>query len=139
VRSEFSRTAAATLPKKGGAAGRTAYPHHNQIIISEPGLPQDRILGRSVEAQRGSDRAAVPVCYFHDLLQDRPLVAAGRRRPLEPCLRGAESDRAQHVECRHRTATPQQRQSQFSGPSRYLVAPHRDQDVQPRSSGKSRR
>src|SRR5215470_2600429 len=65
-RSEFSRTAAATLPKNEEQclARRPAYPHDDQVVVAEAGLPQDRVLRRDIQSQRSSDRAAIFVAGF---------------------------------------------------------------------------
>src|SRR5215471_11984629 len=65
-RSEFSRTAAATLPKNEEQclARRPAYPHDDQVVVAEAGLPQDRVLRRDIQSQRSSDRAAIFVAVF---------------------------------------------------------------------------
>jgi len=49
-RSEFSRMAAVTFPKKQCLACRPAHPHDDQIVAAEANLPQDGVLGRDVEA-----------------------------------------------------------------------------------------
>ena len=44
--------ATATLPKNSVSPAGRPIPQHDEIILSQSGLPQNRILRRNVEAQR---------------------------------------------------------------------------------------
>src|SRR6516164_3674985 len=68
---------------------------------------------------------------FDDFLENRLLMTSSGRRTFESALGGTQSYRAQDIERRYRRiARSGQGERDLSGPSGYLVASDRDQNVQ---------
>lgn len=64
-----------------GLAGRTADSHDDQIVMPEAPLAQDGIFGGDIEPQDRSDRCAIAVRQFDDVLENGFFVAPTRGRP----------------------------------------------------------
>ena len=89
-------------------------PHHDQVVAAEACLPQDGILGREINAHRGSERHAIPFCESDDVPQDLSFAPSRLAEAPSCLLATGAGDMKRH---RWGVRRPRQGEPDFGSPS----------------------